>query len=61
MEVIWIMIPISILLAFSFLAWFILASKNNQFEDLDSPPRRILFDDEDNELVSNNIRGNENE
>lgn len=45
MEVIWIMIPVSLLIAFAFLAVFILASKKGQFEDLESPPHKILIDD----------------
>ena len=57
MEVIWIMIPISILLAFSFLAVFILASKNKQFDDLESPPRRMLFEDKAEDIDSQKLEG----
>lgn len=59
MDVTWIMIPVSLLLAFSFLAVFILASKGNQFEDLDSPAYRMLIDEENTNQELE--KGNKNE
>jgi cbb3-type cytochrome oxidase maturation protein len=47
MDIIYILIPLSILLigvAISVLFW---AIKSGQFDDMDSPAHRILFDDDD--------------
>jgi len=47
MDIIYILIPLSILLiglAVTVLFW---AIKNGQFDDMDSPAHRILFDDDD--------------
>ncbi len=47
MDIIYILIPLSILIvgvAISVLFW---AIKSGQFDDLDSPAHRILFDDDD--------------
>jgi len=47
MDIINILIPLSILLiglAVTVLFW---AIKNGQFDDMDSPAHRILFDDDD--------------
>lgn len=45
MEVILILIVVSLLLAGGFLAVFLWASKNGQFEDTTTPALRILTDD----------------
>lgn len=47
MSALLIMIPISVLLGAFFVACFILSSKDNQFEDLESPSVRILSDGEE--------------
>jgi len=47
MDIIYVLVPLSILLialAITVLFW---AIKNGQFEDMDSPAHKILFDDED--------------
>lgn len=45
MDVLYILIPFALLFAGGALAAFILSVKNGQFDDLDTPPVRILFDD----------------
>lgn len=48
MDIIYILIPLSILLigiAVTVLFW---AIKSGQFDDMDSPAHKILFDDDDN-------------
>lgn len=53
MDIIYILIPLSILIitvAVGVLFW---AIKSGQFEDLDSPAHRILFDDDENDLPKN--------
>jgi cbb3-type cytochrome oxidase maturation protein len=47
MSVILIMIPAALLLAGLGLAAFILAAKSGQFDDLDTPALRAVFDDDD--------------
>ena len=46
------MIPITLVLGFSFLALFLWANEDGQYDDLDSPAHRIL-DDEDEILKDN--------
>jgi len=45
MEIIYVMLVVSLLVALFFLASFIWAVRSNQFEDDYSPSVRILFDD----------------
>lgn len=46
MGIIYILLPASILLALIGLIAFLWSVRNDQFEDLDTPSKRILFDDE---------------
>lgn len=46
MEMIWIMLPLSILLGTVFLALFILTLKSGQYDDLDTPAYRVLLEDD---------------
>lgn len=56
MSVIFILIACSLLLAGSFLAAFLWASRSGQFEDDYTPSVRILFEDEGSVSQSNNKR-----
>lgn len=47
MESLYILIPISILLAFVICYFLWWSSKNGQFDDLEGPAQRILMDDDD--------------
>lgn len=47
MSVLYIAIPIALLLAGSAVWGFYLAIHQGQFDDLETPPRKILFDDKD--------------
>ncbi len=47
MEILYILIPLSIILIGIAIRVFIWAVKNDQFEDLDGPAHRILYDDDD--------------
>jgi len=53
-SVIFLLIIISILLAGSFLVIFWFALKKNQFDDMDTPAMRILFDDD--EIINNKFK-----
>ncbi|USN99950.1 MAG: cbb3-type cytochrome oxidase assembly protein CcoS [Phycisphaeraceae bacterium] len=46
MSVIYIMLPIALCIAGFFVWLFIRSVKSGQFDDLDSPPIRAIFDDE---------------
>jgi len=46
MEIIYVMLVVSLLIALFFLASFMWAVRNNQFEDDYSPSVRILFEDD---------------
>lgn len=47
MSVLYIAIPTALCLAGFFVWGFYRAIREGQFDDLDSPPRRMLFDDKD--------------
>ncbi|MDZ4755624.1 MAG: cbb3-type cytochrome oxidase assembly protein CcoS [Phycisphaerae bacterium] len=46
MEAIFIALPVALLVAGAALAAFVWAASRDQFDDLDTPPRRVLLDDE---------------
>lgn len=50
MEALYITIGIAFLLAFIGLIVFLVSFKNGQFEDIEAPKYRILFDDEKENL-----------
>lgn len=58
MNIFYLLIGVSLLAALIFLAAFIWAVKNGQFDDEKTPSYRILFDDEPEELpdAENNIK-----
>ena len=47
MQVVFILLPLALLVAGVMLALFVWAAKSGQFEDLETPPVRMLLDDED--------------
>ena len=47
MESVFILIPISIILAFLIAYFFWWSGRNGQFDDLEGPAHRILMDDDD--------------
>lgn len=53
MEVIYILMPLAILLAAGALVAFMRAAAGGQFDDLDTPPYRMLHDDEADVPVPN--------
>jgi cbb3-type cytochrome oxidase maturation protein len=55
MSVLILMIPFSLLLGAGFVASFLWATRHGQFDDVQTPSLRILFDDEnDNERKKRN-------
>lgn len=50
MEILKMLIPMALLLGSFFIFLFIWATKSGQFDDLDTPSKRMLFDDEKNTL-----------
>jgi cbb3-type cytochrome oxidase maturation protein len=46
MNITFILIPLALILGIVFLAFFIWATIRGQFDDLASPPQKILFDDD---------------
>ncbi|MCX7834860.1 MAG: cbb3-type cytochrome oxidase assembly protein CcoS [bacterium] len=45
MEILYLLLPLSLGLALAGVAAFLWAGKNKQFDDLDTPAKRILLDD----------------
>ena len=60
MEVIFILIGFSLLIALGFLASFIWATKTGQYDDDYTPSVRILFDDEEIENQDNKTHKSDN-
>ncbi len=46
MNVIFIVLPLSLVVAAGFLAAFVFAARRGEFDDLDTPAHRMLEDDE---------------
>ncbi len=46
MEALFVLLPLALLIAAVAVGFFIWAARTGQFDDLDTPPVRILFDDE---------------
>jgi cbb3-type cytochrome oxidase maturation protein len=47
MSVIYILLPLALIVASAALLAFITAARRGQFDDLDTPPIRVIFDDAD--------------
>jgi len=47
MSVIYVVIPIALVLASAGVGAFLWAVSKGQYDDLDTPPNRAIFDDED--------------
>lgn len=60
MEVIFILIGFSLLIALGFLASFIWATKTGQYDDSYTPSVRMLFDDDEIENQDDNIHKSDN-
>jgi cbb3-type cytochrome oxidase maturation protein len=45
MEVLFVALPIALLLGAAAVAAFIIAARHGQFDDLETPPQRMLYDD----------------
>lgn len=52
MEIIFILLPIALVLAFFFLAAYVWAVKSGQFDDTTTPAYRILIEDSDSTRTS---------
>lgn len=46
MSVVYVMLPVALLMAGAALAAFVWAARRGQFDDVDTPQHRMLFDDE---------------
>ena len=46
MAVLWIALPVTLLLATGFVVAFIISARKGQFDDTETPPLRMLLDDE---------------
>lgn len=47
MDIIYVLVPLSLVLLAIAIAIFFWAVRNGQFDDMDSPAHKILFDDDD--------------
>ncbi|EQC43771.1 cbb3-type cytochrome oxidase assembly protein CcoS [Bacteriovorax sp. Seq25_V] len=46
MNVIYFMLPLALILGALFVGLFVWATKSGQYDDLDTPAKRMLFDDD---------------
>ena len=53
MSVLFIALPVALLLAGAAVVAFVIQVRNGQFDDLETPPRRILFDDVESKHTKN--------
>lgn len=60
MEIIWVLIPFAIILAACFVAGFFWMTNNGQYDDLESPPLRMLLDDKKQKITKDSININHN-
>ena len=51
MEILYLLIPLSIVLLLAAVAAFVWAVKNHQFEDLEGPAFRVIMDDDNDPLI----------
>ena len=58
MEILYFLIPLSLLFVVLALGVFFWAVRSGQFEDLEGPAYRILFDDESPETAADGSNGN---
>jgi cbb3-type cytochrome oxidase maturation protein len=58
MDALFVLLPLALLVAAVAVGFFIWAARSGQFDDLDTPPVRILFDDELRYRISRAIYGN---
>lgn len=54
MSIVYLLLPIGILMSLAAVIWFIWSVRSGQWDDLDTPPWRALFDDERGETQKNN-------
>lgn len=60
MDIIFITVPVTLLFIATSVAIFFWANKGGQFDDLDSPAHRILFDDDiDNDETTSKAEDND--
>ncbi len=52
MTVIYVLLPIAVILAFAFAVMFVWATRDGQFDDLNTPQIRMLFDDDATSVAS---------
>ncbi len=45
MELVFVALPVALVIGGAALVAFVWAAKDDQFEDLDTPPKRAIFDD----------------
>lgn len=57
MSVLFLVLPIALVLAAAGVAGFLWAVRQGQYDDLDTPPYRAMFDDEDDLHVTESSGG----
>lgn len=45
MNIIYLLLPLALIFAFVFVLFYLWAARHEQFDDLDSPARRMLIDE----------------
>lgn len=50
MSIVYLLVPATLLLALAALGAYMWAVRSGQFDDLDTPPQRMMLDDKDEEV-----------
>lgn len=61
MSVLYVLIPVAAVFAAGAIVAFIWATRNGQFDDLDTPAVRMLFDDEDAQVPDDDPEASDRE
>lgn len=56
MSIVFFLVPAALSLGLAFLAAFIWAARHGQFDDLDTPPLRVLLEETSHEPTGNDRR-----
>lgn len=61
MDILYLLIPISVILVGLIALILLWAVKHGQFEDMEGPAHRILMDDDSPNIPDNQVKGGENQ
>jgi cbb3-type cytochrome oxidase maturation protein len=61
MSIVSLLLPLALVLSGTFVALFVWVSRDGQFDDLETPPMRAVFDDAKHSVIKQPGKGKTNE